>query len=100
MKAGVIEETKFEQDLIKIMDLVEGRVSRSDQPGAHVLKEDIHSPLTEISVPFGGDQLTCVWFAGARDLVGSNKTAAKVFYHMVPYTCELWHTKASFLQVK
>ena len=98
-KAEVIEEAKFEQDLVEMMDLVEGRAAQPDQPGAQVLKEDINDLLTGISAPFGGDQLTRVRFAGARDLVAGNKTAAQRFDHTFPYICELWHTKASFLQV-
>ena len=98
-KAGMLNEEIEDQDMADLLDLVESQSSRPDQPQSHRVAADPQDPLRGITVPFGGDQLTRVRFAGARDLVAGNHTATQRFDHTVPYTCELWHTKASFLQV-
>eukprot|EP00794_Sanderia_malayensis_P016282 gene16282-17920_t len=96
--SDLVEENIHEKDMMNFTQLLDGRTKHPDQPQAHTLRDDLRDPLRGISVPFGGDQLTRVRFAGARDLVAGNTTATQRFDHTVPYTTELWHTKASFLQ--
>lgn len=101
VKAGVIKEP--DKEVIRSGSLKDNTTlshSRPDQPGAHVTSEDSSDHMKGISVPFGGDQLTRVRFAGAKDLCAGAHTAKDRFDHCSPFKIELWHTKASFLQVK
>ena len=98
-KAGLVNADIDEQDMVELLCLVEGQSSLPDQPQAHQTQDDPNDPLKDIHVPFEGDQLTRVRFAGARDLVAGNQTATQRFDHTTPYRSALWHTKASFLQV-
>lgn len=74
--------------------------SRPDQPSAHSVKYDKADHMNGVSVPFGGDQMTRVRFAGAKDLRAGGHTAKDRFDHCSPFIGELWHTKMAFLQVK
>ena len=78
---------------------IEGQSLLPDQPGAHFTKVDENDHMKVISVPFGGDQLTCVGFAGAKDLRAGSHTAKERLEHCSPFVSELFHTKMSYLQV-
>ena len=97
-KAGVIQNP-VEDSTAKQPVSIEGRSSQPDQPGAHCNKVDENDHMKAISVPFGGDQLTRVRFAGAKDLRAGSHTAKERLDHCSPFVSELFHTKMAFLQV-
>ena len=96
--AGVIEKPA-NVPTVRQVQSTERQSSLPDQPGAHFNKLDENDHMKEITVPFGGDQLTRVRFAGAKDLRSGSHTAKDRLDHCSPFVSELFHTKMSFLQV-
>ena len=97
-KAGLIEvpkETKSAEPSVSLS----GAASRPDQPGAHAKRNDSDDHMKQVEVPFGGDQLTRVRFAGAKDLRRGCHSAKDRFDHCSPFVIEMFHTKMAFVQV-
>lgn len=70
-----------------------------DQPCGNFNQADDEDHMKGISVPFGGDQMTRVRFAGGKDLRSGAHTAKERFDHVCPFVSELFHTKMAYLQV-
>jgi hypothetical protein len=53
----------------------QAKTSAADQPGAHCNLANDNDHMKAIAVPFGGDKMTRVRFAGAKDLRSGAHTA-------------------------
>lgn len=91
-KAGHIQQRDLYNPVIPA-----GDAARPDQPGAHV-QDTQDDPMLEMKIPFSGDQLTRVRFAGAKDLLSGAHTPSDRFEHCSPFKPAMWHCKASLLQ--
>ena len=93
-KAGLINQYPY---LLQNPNLPDPPICNPGQPGAHALPTS-NDPMYSIKIPFAGDQLTRVRFAGAKDLLAGAHTPPDRFEHFYPFKPVMFHTKASFLQ--
>ena len=100
IKAGVVEKPEGPELLKEPVRISSGESATPDQAAAHFNKDDANDHMKGISVPFGGDQMTRVRFAGAKDLRAGAHTAKQRFDHCSPFVSELLHTKMAYVQVK
>ena len=99
VKAKVIE--KPDNDTAnETPPIIRGQSSSADQAMAHFNQDDDKDHMKKVSVPFGGDQMTRVRFAGAKDLRAGANTAKQLWFdHCSPFVSELFHTKMAYVQV-
>jgi hypothetical protein len=99
IRAGIIRKPKGPEQEQPVR-ITSGESATPDQEAAHFNKDDANDHMKGISVPFGGDQMTRVRFAGAKDLRAGAHTAKQRFNHCSPFVSELFHTKMAYVQVK
>jgi hypothetical protein len=99
IRAGVVRKPKGPEQEQPVR-ITSGEPATPDQAAAHFNKDDANDHMKGISVPFGGDQMTRVRFAGAKDLRAGAHTAKQRFDHCSPFVSELFHTKMAYVQVK
>ena len=78
IKAGVIQKPEEHQS-VEPPCITSGQSSTADQARGHINKDDENDYMKEVSVPFGGDQMTRVRFAGAKDLRAGAHTLKQRF---------------------
>lgn len=100
IKAGVVEKPEGPEQLKEPVRISSGESATPNQAAAHFNKDDANDHMKGISVPFGGDQMTRIRFAGAKDLRAGAHTAKQRFDHCSPFVFELFHTKMAYVQVK
>ena len=100
IRAGVVQKPKGPEQEHQGRITISGESATPDQSAAHFNKIDANDHMKGISVPFGGDQMTRVRFAGAKDLRAGAHTAKQRFDHCSPFVSELFHTKMAYVQVK
>ena len=83
IKAGVTEKPE-EHQCIEPPRITSGQSSTAYQARGHFNKDGENDYMKEISVPFGGDQMTRVRFAGAKDLRAGAHTPKQRFNHCSP----------------
>lgn len=95
--AGLCEDS---QQPLRQVDQPQDASSRPDQPGSHFPPVCTDSdPLSGVTIPCYGDQLTRVRFAGVKDLRAGCHTPRERLDHIYPFRIVDWHTKQSFLKV-
>ena len=99
VKADVIKKP-VENTNSKTPPIIVRQSASADQARAHFNKDDENDYVKKISVPFGGDQMTRVRFAGGKDLRAGANTAKHRFDHCCPFVAELFHTKMAYVQIK